>query len=284
MLRPASCSSPDVDAPCVNHVLFAGDSVGYLWSLQETYVTTDAGKTWSRFPHAPDALGGATAMVIAGNSVIRIAAIQQCSAGCGAAVEIAPLGTVDFTRTDLPISGVALYGSRLGVHGDVAYLFGVGAGESDGVGIMRSTDGGTTWQSVATNPCDFPRAGAPGLVADDGALIVDCASGLRAAEPGSDRFTAPPGAPVPPSGYPVAAQSAQSITTTRLVAGAGVTDHTNYFRTEDGGLTWQRGVDVPFGQYSFTSGTVGYLATGDAGAYYVTHDGGLTWSPASFGG
>jgi photosystem II stability/assembly factor-like uncharacterized protein len=63
-----------------------------------------------------------------------------------------------------------------------------------------------------------------------------------------------------------------------------VSDHTNYFRTEDGGLTWQRGVDVPFGQYSFTSGTVGYLATGDAGAYYVTHDGGLTWSPASFGG
>jgi len=49
-VHDGSCmSNGGVTGPCVDQVLFANTSVGYLWGLHEIYVTTDGGRSWSRY-------------------------------------------------------------------------------------------------------------------------------------------------------------------------------------------------------------------------------------------
>jgi photosystem II stability/assembly factor-like uncharacterized protein len=291
----ASCgTNGGVSGPCVDAVTFANKDVGYLWSLHETYVTTDGGRTWSRYTNPTTDWDGASSLVVTNHAVVRVAAIHQCSAGCAGAVETAPLGTTHFTTVHPSSQQVGLGSSRLGVHDGKVYLFagGVGldnGGLSSGPGLLRSSDGGQSWQRVSADPCGNQAPfGEYDFMTPAGLTVVWCGSGVRVAAAGSAQFSAlrplqNPDAPV----YPVAARSADDITIadfTDAYNGDARNDHTSFEVTRDGGRTWQRSPVLPVqgDAFTFVTGTVGYAASETASVLYTTHDGGLTWTVGSF--
>ncbi|MDT4940670.1 MAG: hypothetical protein QOJ34_759 [Pseudonocardiales bacterium] len=294
-LHDGSCmDNGEITGPCVDNVLFANEDVGYLWGLHEIYATTDGGRHWSRYVNPTTDWDGASSLVIARNSVIRIAPIGQCSSGCAGTVQWAPLGTTDFTPVTVSTKAVGLYSSILDVRDGTAYLFAGGNADNDSIGILTSPDGGRTWQTLNPAPCGKPAdsffSSYDDFVADDGSLVIGCGTGIRVAAPGASDFPDQRRLPRGRIVWTVAGESAQVLTAADVSAafnafGAGA-NRTTFYRTTDGGLTWQKGATLPVSGtgYSFASGTVGYAARDGGSVLYTTHDGGLTWTPGSFAG
>jgi photosystem II stability/assembly factor-like uncharacterized protein len=222
-------------------------------------------------------------LFVAGDRVVRIAG-PACSANCHPGrVDSAPLGTADFTQAAAPADVVGTT-STFGAHGDDLYVFADGFQDQPaGRGILRSSDGGRTWQTATSAPCGTSAIllGGGSRVAGDGSIIADCdGSSIRVAAPGSTDFSDARPLPAGP-GYVmiVAADSAQVIVAVRL---GGGDPSGSCYRSTDGGQTWQRGATLPdIHSVSFASGSVGF-AHDEAGSFYITHDGGLTWSQQDF--
>lgn len=278
-----------IAGPCVENVLFANASDGYLWGLHEVYWTSDGGQSWSRYVNPRTDWDGATQMVIVGGTVVRLAPLQQCSVPCPAAVETAPVGTADFKAVTAATKQIGGISSSFGVVGRDLYLFAGGTMQNNkSVGVLRSSDDGRTWQPVNPDPCgnrDLSFFASNDIVAHDGALIASCGSKVRVAAPGSTQFSTPRRFPRGGELYAVAAESADVITAADVShAWYQPPIHTTFYRTTDGGQTWQRGATLPVrgNAFTFTSESVGYAAAANSSTLYVTHDGGLTWTPRSF--
>lgn len=205
-------------------------------------------------------------------------------------METAPVGTANFKRVTVATKQIGLYTSNLGVVGSNLYLFAGGTAQNYGVGVLLSSDEGRTWHQVNPDPCgnrEFSFFANNDIAADDGALIVSCVNKLSVAPPGSTHFSTPRPYPRGRIVSAVAAESANVITAADIsngyIGGQGPL-RTTFYRTTDGGSSWQRGETLPVNGhgFSFTNQFVGYAAAADGGSMYVTHDGGLTWKRMSF--
>lgn len=289
----ASCgTNGDLSGPCVDAVLFADASNGYLWSLHEIYWTTDGGSTWSRYIDPAHDWDGAAAMVVGDGRVVRVAPVQQCSSGCPGAVESAPVGTVDWQITKPATGQVGLYSSALFSRAGDVYLFAGGDYANTSAGVFRSVDGGASWSRLAHDVCgpssdpqQDPFWAANSLAADDGTLVANCFDSMRVAPAGSARFTGAGAFPHVQQFELEAAASAQQIVgadTSRSYATTPAA--TTFYVTADGGRTWNRTVTLPVRQVRFATGTNGYAISADGSRVYATSDGGRTWRELVFGG
>jgi photosystem II stability/assembly factor-like uncharacterized protein len=281
---------------CVDAVLFANESDGYLWSLHTIYSTVDGGRTWSHYVDPTHAWDGATRMVVAGPVVVRIAPIQQCSSGCPGAVETAPVGTTQWQPSRPTTQQVGLYSSNLAVAGSDIYLFAGGTVANASPGIYRSTDGGNNWTRVAHNVCGVasspeqdPFSGTGSGVADNLALVVSClgsgAGTVRVAPPGSTSFAEPRRYPGNDTVVLEGAQSEQRVVvadTSHAYTGRHLV--TTFYVTTDGGRSWRRTATLPVrgDGIRFRSGADGYAITQDGTALYVTDNGGQSWQRTQF--
>lgn len=298
-LDPASCgTNGTVAGPCVDAVVFANPSDGYLWSLHELYWTTDGGRSWSRYVDHARQWTGASRLVVTDRAVVRIAPIAPCSAACPGVVETAPIGTTQW-RSSMPTTRqVGLYTSNLAVADSKVYLFAGGTDANTGPGIYRSGDGARSWTLLARDACGAskdpqqdPFSGDGSTAADDGALVVTCAGSgsgsVRVAPPGSATFS--PRRPYPPTGSIElkGARSEQHIVladTADAYSGAHI--RTTFYVTGDGGVHWRPTATLPVrgDGLQFTSGADGYAIGADRTELYTTHDGGTTWQATQFSG
>jgi photosystem II stability/assembly factor-like uncharacterized protein len=280
---------------CVNSVLFATASDGYLWSLHEIYSTTDGGRSWARYVDPAHDWDGASQLVIDGDSVLRIAPLQQCSSGCPGAVETAPVGTTQWQVVHPTTQEVGLYSSKLAVAGSDVYLFAGLTYDNTSAGIFRSSDGGRSWTHLTSNVCgpakdpeQDPFSGQGSTVADNGALIANCLgspTGIRMAAPGSSTFS---GVRAFPPGRTIELEAASSqnriVVANTSHAYSGGSIEIGIYVTSDGGRTWRRTATIPVrgGTLRFTSGTHGYGIAADGSQLTATDDGGVTWRRIQF--
>lgn len=283
-----------ITGPCVDHVLFANQSDGYLWGLHEFYWTTDGGRSWTRETKPASGEPGNNRMVVAGDRAVRLAPNQQCSSGCPGEIETAAVGSGDWTVTTPVPHQVGYFNTALGVAGKDVVLFAGGTGDTPSLGVYRSSDGGRHWQRSS----DITFDAASSVTADDGAIVVSCAgpqqsSGIRVAAPGSAQFSGFRAYPDPLTDFStvsvVAAESQDVLTAvdeSNVVVSHPTTietyDNLTFYRTSDGGQSWHATSAISASEWEFRSGTFGYATTRDGHGYQVTRDGGQTWQQESF--
>jgi hypothetical protein len=290
-----------ITGPCVNQVLFADQSNGYLWGLHEFYWTTDGGRSWTRETQPASGEPGNNRMVIAGDRAVRLAPNQQCSSGCPGVIETAAVGSGDWTVTTPVKNKIGYYSSGLAVAGNDIYLFAGETGTNTSLGVYRSTDGGRSWKSTARDVCGRAPSldndafyGAESLIADDGALIVSCLTkGVAVAPPNGSAFSKPRLLPNPltdSSSVSVVAAESENVLTAvdesqvlrEVQHNPAFYDNLTFYRTSDGGRSWRTVSAISASAWGFGSGTFGWAVTRDRDAYLVTRDGGQTWQQESF--
>ena len=292
-MTTGSCNTNGgIAGPCVNQVLFATESDGYLWGLHEFYWTTDGGRTWTRETDPVSGEPGNYEMVVAGSRAIRLAPNQQCSAGCPGEIETAPVGSADWQLSTPAAGEIGYYTSGLDVVGDHVLLFAGETATNTSTGIWRSGDGGRSWHHVAQDVCGVPRdinndrfMGTGSFAADNGALVVNCLGArARVAAPGSTDFTAVPG-PAGVRGSDVVAAESEDVMTAVHASRrdqSGLSHSYTFYRTTDGGSSWQVAGTISALEWKFRSGSFGYGMSLDRTGWLVTSDGGRTWTPGSF--
>jgi photosystem II stability/assembly factor-like uncharacterized protein len=292
----ASCgTNGDYAGPCVDNVLFADASDGYLWSLHEIYSTVDGGRHWRRYVDPAHDWDGAAQVAVAGNTAVRLAPVQQCSSGCPGSVETAPVGTSDWQVTTVAREQIGLYGSGLAGVGTDVYLLAAGTAANPSPGIFRSSDGGQHWTRIAHDVCGVASSpeqdafwGAGSVLADDGALVAGCLDGgaagsIRVAAPGTGAFSESRTLPGVDRTQVLAAQSQERIVVAdESHADDGRASKMTFYETTDGGRSWQPTITLPVDRVRFSSGTDGYAITPSGTDYYVTSDGGITWHGKAF--
>lgn len=278
------------DVPCVNRVSFADERVGYLWSYGMTFVTTDGGASWKK-----DATAAHTnRLLVFGSQVVRVRQEQLPTPSQPVApsvIETAPVGTDTFTAISLPWSGTAGNFDLL-TAGDRT-LFVVGDDGSGGAQYFRTTDAKNWERWIIGDPCGAARPSPYGPTgALDGSLIFQCSDGLRVAAGGSKTVGRP--RPVPIANTEVqwwidAAASAKDFAVVSEQADEAGRSMTSWYRTRDGGATWD--VPVTFGDTSPTRGAgsslvlvpgAGFGTTPFGDALLFSFDGGSSWQSRSF--
>jgi photosystem II stability/assembly factor-like uncharacterized protein len=286
----ANVPSPKCGDPCIEHVRFATDQIGYGYGPNALFMTTDGGLTWRRAP------GGADALETLDGNVIRVVdqAGGGCVPGCDYNVQTAPIGSAAWHSVDLPgtydhgsSTGVAL--ARTGQRAFVEVFGRVAGGGSDATSLLyTSADDGASWTRHG-DPCPTSPRGevdSSGITAAaDGSVAVLC-SPRGATSPeftarsldGGATFQA--GGPLPDDKTGGRLLSAASGSVQLVMSFDGL------IRTRDGGKTWQSVPGVPSGAepsfIGFESPTVGRLVVGTREAIWTTHDAGLTWTPHRF--
>lgn len=272
-------------APCVQHLRFANDTVGYAYGPSAMFMTTDGGRSWQQQP------GGALAVETLDDNVIRVVAQGTgCPGPCHVQVETAAIGSTVWSLADMPSTsppGSGWYGTGVqfarGAGGD-AYLLlqgnpagGAGTATSQ---LLRSVDAGHTWSS-AGEPCpqlsgevDSYQVAAAG----GGRISVLCATRqapqrwfVATSTDAGAHFSAQPGT-IPP----VAAGRLLNGDPTTVLVCTG----RRMARSADGGRSWSL-VSRPVGPFAFLgfeNSHVGRAVTVHGNAIWTTRDGGATWS------
>ncbi|HET6876522.1 MAG TPA: hypothetical protein VFH38_03240 [Jatrophihabitans sp.] len=278
-------------APCVTHLRFADDRVGYAFGPSTMFMTTDGGRSWQRQP------GGALALETLDGNVIRVVAKGTgCPGPCHVQVETAAIGSTVWSLAQLPPNGPpgsGWFGAGVqfarGVGGD-AYLLlqgnpAGGAGRATSQ-LLRSTDAGRTWSTVG-EPC--PQSGAEvdsyQLAAGGGGRVSAlCATRqvpqrwfVATSTDAGAHFAGQPGT-IPPA----AAGGLLNGDPATVLISAG----RRIARSTDGGRTWTL-VARPAGPFTFLgfeNAQVGRAVTRRGNAIWTTRDGGLSWTrSAAFG-
>ena len=139
---------------CVSHVRFATATVGYLFG-PDLFQTNDGGYSWHRVPSRP-----VEALEPSAGTVVRVVYNHTgCPGPCDRTVQETTAGSAYWhTMLRIPAAvsagGVAGQLVRQGTSVLYVLLYGHtagGAGQAHTV-ILRSADGGTTWQQLA-DPC-----------------------------------------------------------------------------------------------------------------------------------
>ncbi|MEO8888534.1 MAG: hypothetical protein ABI301_06295, partial [Jatrophihabitantaceae bacterium] len=139
--------------PCIQHIRFATDRIGYAFGPSTLLMTTDGGASWKA------QTGGADALETLDGNVIRVVHQGQgCPPGCVYGVQTAPIGSTAWKPVRLPAatsSGMSV-GVSLTRTGSSAYLavFGhtSGGGSNARTNLYRSTDDGASWTNGG-EPC-----------------------------------------------------------------------------------------------------------------------------------
>jgi photosystem II stability/assembly factor-like uncharacterized protein len=270
--------------PCVEHLRFANDQVGYAFGPSAFFMTTDGGRRWTA------ETGGAEALETLNGNVIRVVSDGSgCPGPCAVQAEFSSIGSPSWKPVPLGRpTGSANYGISFARGGSDAYLLfsghtAGGAGNATST-LYRSTDNGVGWFPRG-EPC--PQSGgeidstaiaaAPG-----GRVSVLCATrqaplrySVATSSDHGATFTAQPGV--------IPAATADTLTgdpaTVLVAAGTGLS------RSTDGGRSWAAVPDVT-GRISFVgfeSDRVARAVADDGRTIWTTRDGGASWTKAGLG-
>jgi photosystem II stability/assembly factor-like uncharacterized protein len=154
---------------CVDHVRFADARHGYLFG--RAFLTTDdGGVTWTR--EQADAV---VALEVLHGRAFRVVSAHDCiTVGCSYSVETATVGSTTWRRLATP--ELIGDGAQLLYDGPRIYLAAYGnfAGSEPRVKLIRSLDGGTSWQ-LRPDPCaatSAQRIATSALAAAPGGFLV----------------------------------------------------------------------------------------------------------------
>jgi photosystem II stability/assembly factor-like uncharacterized protein len=273
--------------PCIQHIRFATDQIGYAYGSTTLLMTVDGGKTWTRQP------GGADALETLDGNVIRVS--TACLPGCPYRAQTAPIGSASWHAVALPgaqagmNSGVGL--TRTGARAFIAIYGHVAGGASSATSVLfTSADNGASWQNRG-EPCrqsSGQEIDTSQLTsAADGSVTVLCTTrggqGQQFTETSTDGgITFRPGALDALGAAPVSAIGA--ATSSELFVSSDDT-----YRSVNGGRTWTRqhanGGTGPaeLSWFGFESSTAGRAVSADGSVIWTTQDAGLTWTAHSFG-
>jgi len=286
-----TCSS---SCDMVSQLRFANPEVGYAFSYNALFVTTDGGQHWDKQPG-----GSAYSLEIVDGMAVRVTGqAASCAPGCDFVVQRAALGSADWHDAALPAGGRSA-GAQLRASGRTAVLatFGhVAGGAQDATSVLfASTDGGASWRKLG-EPC--PRASGGGAsgevdtvavtVASDTSITGLCAPrGGRGAKftvtstDGGAHFAVAPASLGSAAGDALGAASA----TTLLVS------LDQLYRSTDAGRHWQRVGSHGPGAASwigFQNASVGRALEVDgpgaatSATVWTTTDAGRSWTAVAF--
>jgi photosystem II stability/assembly factor-like uncharacterized protein len=270
-------TSTPCDDPCVEHIRFATDRIGYAYGPTSFLMTTDGGRHWG------EQSGGADAVETLNQNVIRVTSQGTgCPGPCDVRVFTAPIGGSTWTRATLPGTEPG-FGFQFARGGDDAYLlfFGhVAGGEPSAESVLyHSADNGVTW-TRGGEPC--PQTGSVEIdsrviaAGDQGRAAVLCAprtstsnAWVATSTDGGAHFTAQPGK------APAANLLTGDPATVLVNTGVG-----GLARSTDGGKTWSpvrypiRGVSFA----GFENTQVGRIVAAHGTEIWTTRDGGQSWT------
>jgi len=278
----------------VTHLRFANPDVGYAFSFNALFMTTDGGRHWTKQPG-----GSAYSLEIVDGMALRvIGQAPSCAPGCDFKVQRSAIGSTDWQTVALP-AGARNADAQLAASGRTVALATLGhitGGAQDAASVLfTSTDGGASWRKVG-EPC--PRASGGGevdtvavTVATDGSITGLCtpreAGGAKftiTSTDGGAHFAAAPASLGAATGDVLGAASA----TTLLVS------LDQLYRSTNGGQHWQRtgsggkgpgaaswiGFETPsVGRVLEVSGA----GTEASGTMWTTTDAGGSWRASTFG-
>jgi photosystem II stability/assembly factor-like uncharacterized protein len=273
-----NCSSP-----CVEHIRFANDKVGYAFSADTLFMTLDGGTNWVQQPGL-----GANALETLNGNVIRVVSSGTgCPGPCNVRVETSAIGSAQWTTTwQLPANGFVGSVQFARAASDAYVLVTrnpAGGASSETSTLFVSTDNGASW-TPRGEPCPQTNgeADSEAVAAAPTAVSVLCASRgegdknqfLAVSSDSGRTFQRKGLAPFVAGSVIFTGDPATEL----VIAGA-----TTYLSV-DSAATWVRmpmlsGVSF----LGFESPTVGRAVTSGGRTIWTTHDGGQTWTPVQFG-
>jgi photosystem II stability/assembly factor-like uncharacterized protein len=286
--------------PCVAHMRFANDSIGYAFGPSALFMTTDGGLHWQR----QKGMGADALETLSGNVIL--AHLENASPPT---VARAPIGSTNWQQITLPGGNPELgYGEPVIARAGRTVLLGAirfdpakgdGANGTQSASFYRSTDDGSTWTKAA-DPCPYVGDGysddsVVATVGSDGAIVIDCAVRNRAqpgfiggstitSTDGGKHFATPTaGGKLGPADFLAAADARTQVVFAGgdKSSGAGL-PAARLWRSTDTGNSWsavpQIAGTVTF--LGFESATVGRAVT-DNRTIWTTRDAGKTWQPTS---
>jgi photosystem II stability/assembly factor-like uncharacterized protein len=276
-------------APCVQHLRFVDDQIGYAYGSDALFMTTDGGQHWQRQS------GGAYGLEAADGTVLRV--VSTCLPGCPFTVQRAAVGSSDWTAVALPGGGQTA-GARLARAGRQVALLTEGhvaGGAQHATSVLfTSTDDGAGW-AARGEPC--PQSGAEVdstavTIAPDGSITILCARRggdarhfTMTSTDGGAHFTAAAATLGAANGDGLGAASSSVLLVSLDLL----------YRSTDGGNHWGRVDKLPGGGplaasfIGFETSTTGRVLEADAGGgpgstrVWTTTDAGRSWTVHTFG-
>lgn len=277
-------------APCVHHIRFATDLIGYAYSSDVLFMTTDGGSHWQPQPGR-----GAEALETLDGNVIRLVSDRGgCPGPCNVHVETALLGTSTWTTVHLQPGDIDPVGVQLSRSGSDAYVLATGrtaGGAADQTSTLYiSTDNGASW-NPRSEPCPQASAQANKITTEVDSVAVAAAPGgavslLCASRDGVSRIFAiisrDTGTHFTQRTDSLPRSAGELLTgdpSTVLIA-AGTTA----YRLIGAGPRWVQvaGLAGRVSFLGFESATVGRAVTDAGRKIETTTDGGRTWSSFEF--
>jgi photosystem II stability/assembly factor-like uncharacterized protein len=273
--------------PCIQHIRFANEQIGYAYGPSAFFMTTDGGKGWQREP------GGADALETLDGNVIRVAARHGCSPpGCVYGVQTAPIGSAGWHDVGLSAtttgSSVRVALARTGHRAFVEVFGHTSGGAQDATSLLyTSADDGASWTRRG-EPCRQSGGEIDSTAittAPDGSVTVLCTR--RGARGTQFTSTSTDGGATFRAGGPLASGSSPGGLLGAASAQVQFVISDALYRTQDGGQTWRSVPAVSLGPgtaifVGFESAAVGRVVTDSGRTVWTTRDAGLTWTPHTF--
>ena len=275
--------------PCVQHVRFANQTIGYAYGPNALFMTTDGGASWVQQKGM-----GADALETLSGNVILVRVINTGCPGSCPLLERAPIGSSAWTSFTLPQASELAAANRIDLarDGQTAILAPIFYNPAKPTvvssALYRSSDDGATWTRVKA-ACPYVGIGyqqqlTAATMSSDGSVAIDCATTTRTnptgygetalSTDGGRTFTSP--------------VSGGKLRPGELIAGASgdvqllVVEGTLY-RSNDGGNSWSRVpnlTDVTF--IGFENQSDGRAVAAGGRTIWVTHDRGASWTGGPF--
>ncbi|HET8581651.1 MAG TPA: hypothetical protein VFL65_00250 [Jatrophihabitans sp.] len=281
-------------APCVQHMRFANDQIGYAYGPHALFMTKDGGLHWT-----PEKGLGADALETLSGNVIRVSSAHSgCPGPCDVRITTAPLGSPAWTPVSMPgnlsiTSGVAL--ARTGNSAFLQVVLDANAGGKWSSTFYVSTDNGASW-AAHPDPCPA-KAGtwysAQGMTTGaDGSVSLLCAgaatsSGKQVILTSRDSWSSfAVGA-----AFGIGQSGAVSGLATPNASTALVLGDDGVYRSTNGGTSWTRVIEDPSLSNNsnddqwcgFETGQIGRCVSGDGNTLWTTRDAGASWTAVTFG-